>query len=148
MRHLYTAYDVGSPRWVTSLFDMIDGADNYGPNSEIAENEARFFSRTNDYANRASAEANIAVAPDRGDFGKFGETYDVFYGSYSALVDNNPGDNGGYNDESDMFFYADTDGQAPMAAVAARRTSRAALEVFRRIHSVLLAQTGCRRNLL
>ncbi len=105
----HTAYDVEFAALGDQLFDTVDGVNNYGPNDEIAEHEARFFSRNNDYANRASSEANVAVAPDRGDFGKFGDTYDVFYGSYSALVDNNPGDNGGFNDEGDTFFYGDSD---------------------------------------
>ena len=105
----HTAYDVEFAELGDQLFDTIDGVDNYGPSSEIAENEARFFSRANDYANRASGEFNIAVAPDRGDFGKFEDTYDVFYGSYSALVDKNPDDNGGFKDEGDMFFYGDSD---------------------------------------
>ena len=140
----HTAYDVEFAAQGDQLFDTIDGVDNYGPTSEIAENEARFFSRTNDYANRASAEANIAVAPDRGDFGKFGDTYDVFYGSYSALVDNNPGDNGGYNDEGDMFFYNDTDWTSfDGGGSSATNITRRVWKYFGEYIPYWLTQTGC-----
>ena len=140
----HTAYDVEFAPLGDTLFDTIDGVDNYGPNSEIAENEARFFSRTNDYANRASAEANVAVAPDRGDFGKFEDTYDVFYGSYSALVDNNPGDNGGYINEGDMFFYADSDWtSADGGGSSATNVTRRVWKYFGEYIPYWLTQTGC-----
>ena len=79
------------------------------PTDQIRNKEGRFFSLSNSYYDRASGAGNIAVAPDRGDFGKFGDTYDVFYGSYSALVNHNPDDNGAYNNEGDQFFYGDPD---------------------------------------
>ena len=79
------------------------------PTDQIRNKEARFYSLSNSYYDRASSAANIAIAPDRGDFGKFGDTYDVFYGSYSSLVNHNPDDNGAYNNEDDQFFYNDPD---------------------------------------
>ncbi len=79
------------------------------PTDQIRNKEARFFSLSNSYYDRASSAGNIAVAPDRGDFGKFGDTYDVFHGSYSALVNHNPDDNGAYTNEDDQFFYGDPD---------------------------------------
>ncbi len=68
--------------------------------SEIRNVEARFFSRTNAYDMRASSSGNIALAPDRTDFGKFADTYDVYFGRYAALVS---GSTGGFNDEGDWF---------------------------------------------
>ena len=77
------------------------------PTDEIRNAEARFFSLGGDYANRASGAGAIALAPDRGDFGKFSDTYDIFYGKYSSLVRFNPANNGDYNNEGDQFFYTD-----------------------------------------
>ena len=84
------------------------------PTDQIRNSEARFYSRgdlfniaNNNYCARASSASNIAPAPDRNDFGKFGDTLDVFYGQYSALVCLNNQDNGNYLNESDVFNYAD-----------------------------------------
>ena len=63
------------------------------PTDQIRNSEARFFSRgdlfniaNNDYCFRASSASNIAPAPDRNDFGKFADTFDMFFGNYAALV--------------------------------------------------------------
>lgn len=79
------------------------------PRELIRNVDTRFYSRNNDYCQRATLAGGQgpAVAPDRGDFGKFGDTYDVFFGRYSALVCQNPSDNGNYLNESDAFFYQD-----------------------------------------
>ncbi len=74
--------------------------------TEIRNQEARFFSQFGNYGARASAAANIAVAPDRGDFGKWNDVRDVFFGNYSALVSLNPQDNGSYANEGDFFDFA------------------------------------------
>jgi len=63
-----------------------------------------------DYCQRATSAATVAVAPDRGDFGKFTDTHDVFFGRYSALVCQNPSDNGNYLNEGDTFDYSTTTG--------------------------------------
>ncbi len=76
------------------------------PTDEIRNREARFFSRSGNYAMRASGAGNIAVAPDRGDFGKFFDTLDVYYGRYASLVAQNPQDNGNRNHEGDWFDYS------------------------------------------
>jgi hypothetical protein len=68
--------------------------------------EARFYSRDVNYAMRATGANNIAIAPDRGDFGKWSDVRDVFFGRYAALVDVNPGGNGNYNNEQDWFDYS------------------------------------------
>ena len=48
---------------------------------------------------------DIASGPDRGDFGKWLDTAELFYGNYSALVRHNPDDNGNYLNESDQYDY-------------------------------------------
>ena len=83
---------------------------NAAPTDEIRNSEARFYSASGDYCARASSAANVAVAPDRGDFGKFGDTHDVFFGRYAALVCQNPSDNGNYLNESDTFDYSTNSG--------------------------------------
>ena len=70
------------------------------------DTEARFYSRDGNYAMRASGSNNIAIAPDRGDFGKWGDVRDVFFGRYAALVATNPNDNGNYLNEQDWFDYS------------------------------------------
>ncbi len=83
---------------------------NAAPTDEIRNSEARFYSLAGDYCQRASSAGNVAVAPDRGDFGKFTDTHDVFFGRYSALVCQNPSDNGNYLNESDTFDYSTSTG--------------------------------------
>ena len=60
--------------------------------TQIRNAEARFFSHgdlfniaNNNYCIRASSASDIAPAPDRNDFGKFGDTFDIYFGEYSAL---------------------------------------------------------------
>ncbi len=83
---------------------------NAAPTDEIRNSEARFYSANGDYCARASSAATVAVAPDRGDFGKFGDVHDVFFGRYAALVCQNPSDNGNYLNESDTFDYSTNSG--------------------------------------
>lgn len=73
--------------------------------TEIRNQEARFYSQSGNYGARASGAGNIAIAPDRGDFGKWDDVRDVFFGNYSALVSLNPQDNGAYTNESDFFDF-------------------------------------------
>ena len=75
------------------------------PTDEIRNREARFYSRTDAYDMRASSAANVAVAPDRYDFGKFGDTHDVYFGRYAALVPNSS-QQGNYLNEGDWFDYS------------------------------------------
>ncbi|MDQ6623954.1 MAG: alpha-amylase family glycosyl hydrolase, partial [Verrucomicrobiota bacterium] len=84
------------------------------PTDEIRNQEARLFSHgdlfnvSNDnYCQRAATASDIAPAPDRNDFGKFGDTFDLFYGQYSALVCQNDADDDNYKNESDVFNYSD-----------------------------------------
>ncbi len=73
--------------------------------TEIRNQEARVYSLSGNYGARASSSGNIATAPDRGDFGKWSDVKDVFFGNYSALVSLNPQDNGNYNNENDFFDF-------------------------------------------
>ena len=77
-------------------------ATNAAATDEIRSKEARFYSRTDAYDMRASGTGNIAVAPDRYDFGKFGDVHDVYFGRYAALVANS-GASGAQLNEGDWF---------------------------------------------
>ncbi|MDP3851024.1 MAG: hypothetical protein Q8Q59_11000 [Luteolibacter sp.] len=79
------------------------------PATEIRAYDTRFFSRTGDYAQRATPAPGEgpAVAPDRGDFGKWNDVKDVYFGRYDALVSQNPVDNGNFINEGDRFYYDD-----------------------------------------
>jgi len=83
--------------------------------TQIRNAEARFYSHgdlfniaNNNYCIRASSASDIAPAPDRNDFGKFGDTFDIYFGEYSALVCLNNQDNGNYLNENDVFQYGDS----------------------------------------
>ncbi|HRZ13145.1 MAG TPA: hypothetical protein P5567_11905 [Kiritimatiellia bacterium] len=52
---------------------------------------------------------DIATAPDRGDFGKWDDVAELYFGKYSALVRHNPDNNGDYNNEGDTYDYAGMD---------------------------------------
>lgn len=49
---------------------------------------------------------DIATAPDRGDFGKWDDVAEMYFGKYSALVRHNPDNNGDYLNEGDQYDYA------------------------------------------
>ena len=75
---------------------------NAQPTDTINGSEARFYSRSGEYDQRASSSGNVAQAPDRFDFGKWSDVADVYFGRYAALVPNS-GSTGNYTDESDWF---------------------------------------------
>ncbi len=92
----HTSYDTEMGNNGVNLFSPASGA---GYTSEIRNVEARFFSLAGNYAQRASSANTIALAPDRGDFGKFTDVHDIYFGTYSALVDVNDADDGNYLNE-------------------------------------------------
>ncbi len=96
----HTSFDAEFGLNGTSLFSPSSGA---GYTSVIENAEARFYSNASDYALRASGASSVALAPDRTDFGKFVDVHDVYFGTYSALVDT-PSDQGNYTNEGDQFF--------------------------------------------
>jgi hypothetical protein len=75
------------------------------PTDEIANTEARFYSRLNEYDQRASGASDIAPAPDRYDFGKWTDVADIYFGRYAALVPNSS-QSGNYTSEADWFDYS------------------------------------------
>lgn len=88
----------------------------WSPEDKIKDREARFYSRndgTNAYGGPASSAGNVAVAPDRTDFGKWNDVSDVFFGTYPYLVIGNPDTQTSLyyvNIESDEFDYTDLEG--------------------------------------
>lgn len=94
----HTAYDVELAAKGVQYFSTGAAATD-----EIRNREARFFSRSGSYAMRAFDAGSIAVAPDRGDFGKFLDAYDIYWGRYASLVATNPANNSDYLSEGDWF---------------------------------------------
>ncbi|MFH0952877.1 MAG: hypothetical protein V1873_00955 [Verrucomicrobiota bacterium] len=79
-------------------------------NDRIGWFRPTWYSYWQDYGTNAtyyhSAYSNdIATAPDRGDFGKWFDVADLFFGRYSALVRHNPDNNGDYLNEGDVYDF-------------------------------------------
>ncbi len=87
-------------------------APSANPTNAICDWEARFYSLTNssgsDYCDRAYSASSIPLAPDRGDFAKWVDVHDIYFGYYAALVCENPSDNNNYLSEGDWFDYTTT----------------------------------------
>lgn len=49
---------------------------------------------------------DFATAPDRGDFGKWADVAEFYFGKYSALVRHNPDNDGDYLNEDDVYDFA------------------------------------------
>ena len=80
-------------------------------NDRIGWFKPGWYANWQDYGSNAtyyhSAYSNdIATAPDRGDFGKWFDVAEFYYGKYSALVRHNPDNNGDYLNEDDVFDFA------------------------------------------
>jgi hypothetical protein len=113
----HTSYDaelgpVSTPNGIPTLNNLIKPGSN--PGDQIRNDEARFYSHgdlfnisNNNYCQRAASASDIAPAPDRDDFGKFGDTFDVFFGIYAALVCHNDADDNNYLNEGDWFNYSE-----------------------------------------
>ncbi len=90
----HTAYDVElAPAGVQLLTTAGIDTSGWSASDQIRSREARFFSRNDGalaYSGPASSAGNIAIAPDRNDFGKWNDVYDVFFGRYATLVIGNP----------------------------------------------------------
>jgi hypothetical protein len=78
----HTAFDVELHDTGVELFQP-HGA-SWSKTDEIRNRDARFFSRVDNYDQRASDANSIAPGPDRFDFGKWNDVKDVFFGVYSA----------------------------------------------------------------
>jgi glycosidase len=106
----HTAHDVELD--IEGIIDFA-GAGNPGkwtPTDLVSNRLPQFFSSTGDYCARAAGANNIAIAPDRGDFSKWTDVSDVFYGVYDALICENPQDNNNYWGSDDWFDYSATTG--------------------------------------
>lgn len=126
----HTAFDVEVSDQGTRLFGG-------SPASQLRNTELRVFSRSGNYCERADlAHPQVAIAPDRGDFGKFNDTFDLFFGRYSALVCTNPQDNGRFVDESDGFDEASLHG-------ADGAVTRNVWKYFSQYILYWLSETGC-----
>jgi glycosidase len=73
--------------------------------SEIRAAQPRVFSRTGAYDMRSTATGMVAPAPDRFDFGKWTDVFDIFFGRYAALVPNQARQQN-YLSEGDWFDYS------------------------------------------
>ncbi len=105
----HTGFDVELAQKGVDLF-----APAASPTDKIRDTEARFFSKgdifnssANNYGERAANANEATNAPDRGDFGKWGDVIDVYFGNYDSLVRLNPSENGRYLNEGDQFYYTD-----------------------------------------
>lgn len=83
-----------------------------GASTAIASVKPGWYANVSDYGapatwynGPAGGQHDIASGPDRGDFGKWLDTAELFYGDYSALVKHNPDENGNYLNEGDQYFY-------------------------------------------
>ena len=79
-------------------------------NDRIGWFRPAWYAHWEDYGSNAtyyhSAYSNdIATAPDRGDFGKWSDVAELYFGKYSALVRHNPDNNGDYLNEGDVYDF-------------------------------------------
>lgn len=82
------------------------GADLFGfnPAAQIRTVRPQWFSKTAEYDQPATGTSDIAVAPDRTDFGKWADVRDLYFGNYDALVKTaNDADQDDYLLERDDF---------------------------------------------
>lgn len=56
------------------------------PSAEIRSAKPGWFSKADNYLLPAASAAEVAVAPDRSDFGKWNDVRDLYFGNYDALV--------------------------------------------------------------
>ena len=87
-------------------------AEGAGATTAIASVKPGWYANCSDYGLPATwytgpgwGNHDIACGPDRGDFGKWEDTAELFYGRYSALVRHNPDNNGDYLNEDDQYDY-------------------------------------------
>ena len=120
----------------------------WAPGDKIKDREARFYSRNdgdNAYAGPASSSSNIAAAPDRNDFGKWRDVYDVFFGRYATLVTGYPSAQSSRDTvaiETDGINTGDLDG-GPNTSDA---VTRAVWKYFARYVPYWLEKTGLPAN--
>lgn len=79
--------------------------------NRIGNVRPQWYANVSDYGQPATYynsayDNDIATAPDRGDFGKWDDVAELYFGKYSALVRHNPDNNGDYLNEDDVYDYA------------------------------------------
>jgi Alpha amylase, catalytic domain len=97
----HTAWDCELDNLGTNYFTA-SSPTPVNPTDSIMNHEARFYSRTNEYDQRAVNAGTVAQAPDRNDFGKWGDVSDIYFGRYAALVANT-NQTSNYTNEGDWF---------------------------------------------
>jgi hypothetical protein len=110
----HTAPDVALGQKGVEIFAATDNLSGWSAGDKIRDRVPQFFSTdggegSSAYSNPAQSSSNIAVAPDRDDFGKWSDVRDVFFGRYATLVTGNPGVDSSRNtvrNESDSFDYS------------------------------------------
>ena len=146
----HTSFDVELAQAGIELFQP-DGS-MWNPTDEIRNRDARFFSQSGNYSNRASSAGNVAQGPDRYDFGKWRDVKDVFFGRYDALVEGNyEPERSSYTSEGDWFDVTDTDWTANdfVQGGQNRNTTRRVWQYFARYATHWLEKTrpaGQNRN--
>jgi glycosidase len=106
----HTAHDVELDYEGVADFGGAGNPGNWRPTDLISNRVTQFFSSTGNYCARASGANDVAIAPDRGDFAKWTDVSDVYYGVYDALVCKNPQDNNNYLNSADWFDYGTSTG--------------------------------------
>jgi hypothetical protein len=81
------------------------------PGQSMAAARPGWYAYWQDYGSPATFynsvyDNDIATAPDRGDFGKWDDVAELYFGKYSALVRHNPDNNGDYLNEGDTYDFA------------------------------------------
>jgi hypothetical protein len=86
-----------------------EGTNDFAPTGQpsdlIVNDQPLFYSRTNEYDQRATSLSLQTVAPDRYDFGKWTDVSHVYSGRYAALVPNEAQETN-YLSEADWFDYS------------------------------------------
>jgi hypothetical protein len=136
-----TAWDCELDKDGTNYF-----APNGQPSDEIVNDQPLFYSRTNEYDQRATSAALQTTAPDRFDFGKWTDVSHVYSGRYAALVPN-ASQSGNYLNESDWFDYSIGDENS--TGTGNGHFDLVTQNVWRYFSDILiywLNQTGCPTN--
>ncbi|HEY3762891.1 MAG TPA: hypothetical protein VGN23_14190 [Verrucomicrobiae bacterium] len=127
-----------------------DGTNYFAPNGQpsdlIINDQPLFFSRTNEYDQRATSAAMQTTAPDRYDFGKWTDVSHVYSGRYAALVPN-ASQQGNYLSEGDWFDYSI--GSENSAGSGNGHFDMVTANVWRYFSDILLYwldKTGCPTN--
>lgn len=92
----HTSPDVVLGQKGVEIFAGSGNPGNWQPGDQIRSRVPQFFSTNGSegpaaYSAPAQNSNNIAVAPDRDDFGKWNDVRDVFFGRYATLVTGYPG---------------------------------------------------------